>query len=222
MGVVLASALAIALQAEPRRTPDVPYEPTPGVVVQRMLELAAVGPRDVVYDLGCGDGRIVIAAVRDRRARRGVCIDIDPERIRESIANAQRARVANRIQFRTQDLFEADLRDATVVTLFLWPEVNLRLRPKLLAELAPGARVVSHMHDMGDWTPDAQETVHATGGPREVYLWRVPARPLRVPGPARELPCLHCPASVTPGRRPGGPLSPAASCPAAPADPAAP
>lgn len=181
MMLLLAALLAAGLQEPAPRALDVPYEPTPGKVVGRMLELAAVGPRDVVYDLGCGDGRIVIAAVKERRARRGVCIDIDPRRIRESVANAQRARVASRIQFRTQDLFDADLRDATVVMLFLWPEVNLRLRPKLLGELAPGTRIVSHMHDMGDWLPDAQVTVHATGGPRQVYLWRVPPRPVRVP-----------------------------------------
>jgi SAM-dependent methyltransferase len=151
---------------------DVPYEPSPAPVVDAMLQLANVTERDVVYDLGCGDGRIVIAAVKERGAR-GVCIDLDPERIRQSRDNARRAGVEERISFRTQDLFEADLEDATVVMLFLWPDVNLRLRPKLQRELAPGARVVSHYHHMGDWRADQLVHVSARGRSRPIYLWSV-------------------------------------------------
>lgn len=149
-----------------------PYEPSPPSVVAVMLELAAVSQRDVVYDLGCGDGRIVLAAVKERGAR-GVCVDIDPERIRESRENARRAGALDRVTFVNRDLFEVDLAPATVVMLFLWPEVNLRLRPKLLRELAPGTRVVSHYHDMGDWAPEQVVHVRANGRSRPVYLWRV-------------------------------------------------
>ena len=154
------------------REPDVPYEPSPHVVVSEMLKLAQPQPGEAVYDLGCGDGRIVIAAVRDYGAR-GVCIDIDPERIRDSRKNAEKAGVAHRIEFRTQDLFEADIRDADVVTLFLWPSVNLRLRPKLLAQLEPGARVVSYIHDMDDWRHDEKLELQLDGRQRPVYLWRI-------------------------------------------------
>lgn len=164
--------------AEPQlktRAPDVPYEPSPHHVVKAMLELAEVGPHDVVFDLGCGDGRVVIAAVKVYGAR-GVCIDIDPERIRESRENARHAGVADSITFNTQDLFEAELSEATVVALFLWPQVNLRLRPKLRRELQPGARIVSHMHDMGDWRASAHTTVFVEGQSRVIHRWDVPAR----------------------------------------------
>lgn len=153
-------------------TPDVSYEPSPPSVVAAMLELAGVNENDVVYDLGCGDGRIVIAAASERGAR-AVCVDIDPERIRESRENARRAGVEERVTFITRDLFEVDVAPATVVMLFLWPKVNLRLRPKLLRELAPGARVVSHYHDMGDWAPEQIVRVRAKGRSRPIYLWRV-------------------------------------------------
>jgi SAM-dependent methyltransferase len=149
---------------------DVPYWPSPPHVVAEMLQIAKVGPKDLVYDLGCGDGRIVIAAVRDHGAR-GVCIDIDPERIREAQQNAKAEGVDDRIEFRTQDLFEADLTGATVVTLYLWPEVNVRLRPKLQRELKPGTRTISYMHDMGDWKPDRTITVIDDGKQSSVYLW---------------------------------------------------
>jgi len=155
------------------RAPDVPYEPTPHPVVTEMLKLAQVGANDVVYDLGCGDGRIVIAAVK--HGTRGVCVDIDPQRIRESRANAQRSGVAERILFLNQDLFETDLGDATVVTLFLWPSVNLKLRPKLWRELKPGTRVVSYIHSMGDWAPREARNVEGAYGPRKLYLWIVAA-----------------------------------------------
>ena len=155
------------------RAPDVPYDPSPPHVVTAMLELANVRSDDVVYDLGCGDGRIVIAAVKQYGAR-GVCIDIDPRRIRESRANAEREGVSGSIRFVQQDLFEADISGASVVTLFLWPSVNLRLRPKLLRELQPEARVVSHMHSMGDWQPAGQVQVQVRGRPRSIYLWKIP------------------------------------------------
>jgi SAM-dependent methyltransferase len=162
-------APATALTAS--RAPDVPYEPTPQPVVTEMLALAQVGANDVVYDLGCGDGRIVIAAVK--LGARGVCVDIDPQRIRESRANAQSARVAERIVFLNQDLFETDISDATVVTLFLWRSVNLKLRPKLWRDLKPGTRVVSYIHSMGDWPPQETRNVEGARGPRKLYLWIV-------------------------------------------------
>src|SRR5882672_724768 len=128
------------------------YEPSPMEVAHAMLELAQVTSGDVVYDLGCGDGRIVIAAAV-RYGARGVCVDMDPQRIAESRENARRAGVEERIQFMTEDLFMTDLSGATVVTLFLSPEFNDRLRPKLRRELKPGARIVSHYHGMADWKP---------------------------------------------------------------------
>lgn len=158
----------------PARAPDVPYEPTPPKVMAEMLRLARVRGTDVVYDLGCGDGRIVIAAVKQSGAR-GVCVDIDPRRIAESRRNAEAAGVADRITFRTEDLFATRIEDATVVMLFLWPEINLRLRPRLLQELRPGTRIVSHWHDMGDWKPQKSVQVLASGRERPVYFWTIPA-----------------------------------------------
>jgi SAM-dependent methyltransferase len=156
-------------QVSPKRTPDVHWEPTPNETVAEMLKLAGVKKNDVVYDLGCGDGRIVIAAAKDFGAR-GVGIDIDPQRIAESLQNAKTAGVTHRVTFREEDLFEADIHEATVVTLFLWPSLNLKLRPKLLKDLKPGTRIVSYIHNMGDWKPEKQQTV----GHREIYLWTVP------------------------------------------------
>lgn len=156
------------------RAPDVRYEPTPQHVVAEMLRLAQVGANDIVYDLGCGDGRIVIAAVKQHGAR-GVCVDIDPQRIRESRANAESAGASQRIQFLNQDLFNTNIADATVVTLFLSPSVNLKLRPKLWRELKPGTRVVSYVHGMGDWTPQETLTVKGDHGPRKVFIWIAPA-----------------------------------------------
>jgi SAM-dependent methyltransferase len=159
------------MAARPLREPDVRYEPTPQPVVREMLRLAGVGPADLVYDLGSGDGRIPITAAAEFGAR-GVGIDIDPRRIREAEANARAAGVTDRVRFRNEDLFEADFRDATVVTLFLSADVNLRLRPRLLRELAPGTRVVSYWHDMGDWAP-----LRTVRTPRaNIYLWHIPPR----------------------------------------------
>jgi SAM-dependent methyltransferase len=157
------------------RAPDVRYEPTPQPVVRAMLRLAGVGPNDLVYDLGSGDGRIPITAARDFGAK-GVGIDIDPRRIREGEANARAAGVTDRVHFRNEDLFQADFHDATVVTLFLYPDLNLKLRPRLLRELAPGTRVVSYYHDMGDWPPLRTEAMPEAN----IYLWRIPSA-----GPSR-------------------------------------
>jgi ribosomal protein L11 methylase PrmA len=144
------------------------------LIVAEMLKLGMVGAGDIVYDLGCGDGRIVIAAAR--LGARGACVDIDPLRIRESRANAERAGVADRIRFLNESLFETDIRDATLVTLFLWPSVNEELRPKLWRDLKPGARVVSYIHSMGDWRPREAVNVESAHGPRKVFLWVISER----------------------------------------------
>lgn len=158
------------------RRPDVPFVPTAEAVVERMLKMAKVGKNDVVYDLGSGDGRIVITAVRRYGAARGVGIDIDPERIAEARENAQKAGVADRVRFIQGDLFQADLREATVVTMYLLQDVNLKLRPKLLSELRPGTRIVSHNYHMGDWEPKEKATVPVDGIDHTVYLWVIPPR----------------------------------------------
>jgi SAM-dependent methyltransferase len=170
--ILFLSPLTAQTKREPKRTPDIHWEPTTDPVVTAMLKLASTKKSDVVYDLGCGDGRIVIAAAKEFGAR-GVGIDIDPQRIDESNANAKKAGVSGMVTFREEDLFEANISDATVVTLFLWPSVNLKLRPKLLAELKPGTRVVSHSHDMGDWKPEKAEVVEGA----RLYLWVIPPRP---------------------------------------------
>ena len=152
---------------------EVPYVQTPIEVVSEMLRLAGVNGNDVVYDLGSGDGRLVIAAARDFGAR-GVGIEIDPQLVAQSAESARRAGVGDRVRFSAGDLFEADLSDATVVTLYLSPELNLRLRPKLLRELRPGSRIVSHDFNMGDWPPS--QTIHVASRDRmsNVFLWIVP------------------------------------------------
>jgi SAM-dependent methyltransferase len=155
--------------ARPARAPDVVFIPTPERVVEAMLDLARVGKGDVVYDLGCGDGRIVVAAAR-RGARKAVGIDIDPQRVAEARENVRRAGVGDRAEIREGDLFEAEFSDATVVMLYLLPELNLRLRPRLLA-LRPGTRVVSHSFEMGEWKPDASRVVDG----KSIYVWTVPA-----------------------------------------------
>jgi SAM-dependent methyltransferase len=138
-----------------------------------MLRLARTTPADVVFDLGCGDGRIVIMAA-SRFGARGVCVDIDPARIADARANALAAGVADRIRFLNEDLLATDLGGATVVTLYLSNELNLALRPKLRRELPAGARVVSHWHAMGDWRPQAAIGVPSEWGERFLYLWTIP------------------------------------------------
>lgn len=171
-GLVLACSACLAAQPAPVRPPDVRYEPSSPEIVKRMLELASVRQGDVLYDLGCGDGRIVVAAAKTYGIR-AVGIDIDPQRIAEANANAKAAGVTRLARFRIGDLFESDVREATVVTLYLWPWINLKLRPILLKQLKPGARIVSHYHDMGDWPPEKQIEVEG----HRIYLWTVPAQP---------------------------------------------
>ena len=173
LALVTVGALTVALAQEPQQKKklDVPYVPTPQSVVDAMLKLAAVTKNDVVYDLGCGDGRIVITAAKNHGAR-GIGIDIDPERIKEANANAQKAGVSDRVKFVEQDLFQTDFKEASVVTLYLLPDINLKLRPKLQSELKPGTRIVSHAFDMGDWQPEKTENVEG----RTIYLWTIPAK----------------------------------------------
>ena len=171
---LLTFALALAGCAGAfQAAPEVRYEPTPTDVVEIMLELAQVRGDDVVADLGCGDGRLVIEAAR-RHGARGLCVDIDPKRIAEARRNAAAAGVAERVTFLNQDLFGTELRGVSVVMLFLSPRFNLQLRPKLERELASGARVVSHWHDMGDWPPSRTVRVTSDGRERSVYLWVIP------------------------------------------------
>jgi SAM-dependent methyltransferase len=175
---VLAVAVPSALQELPWpqfRGYDVPFVPTPPEVVDEMLRLADLKAGDVLYDLGCGDGRIVIAAAK-RFGIRAVGIDIDPVRISESNTNAAAAGVTGKVRFIEKNLFEADFRDATVVTMYLLTSVNLRLRPKLLAELKPGTRLVSHTFDMGEWRPDKSSLIATMyDDQRAVHFWVVPA-----------------------------------------------
>ena len=155
------------------------FEPTPMPIVRAMLALAKVGPPDVVYDFGSGDGRIPMTAAKDYGAR-GVGVEIDPARIAEARATAKQAGLADHVQFLEGNMFEADGSGATVVTLFLHPEPNMKLRPTLLAQLKPGARIVSYLWDMGDWKPDAEQRLENR---RRIYLWRVPERNARERAP---------------------------------------
>jgi predicted O-methyltransferase YrrM len=172
---VAASPISQASPEASRPKLDVPYVPTPESVVAKMLELAKVNKNDVVYDLGSGDGRIVITAAQKHGAR-GVGYDIDPQRIKEANANAQTAGVTDRVRFVLGDLFQADLSEASVVTLYLLPEINLKLRPKLLKELKPGTRIVSHNYGLGDWDPIRTETVETGTGEHLVFYWVVPPK----------------------------------------------
>jgi SAM-dependent methyltransferase len=150
-----------------------PYVPTPAEVVDRMLAFAKVGPKDVLYDLGCGDGRIVIAAAKKYGAR-GVGVDIDPQRINESIANARKAGVEKLVTFSLEDAMKTDVSKATVVTLYLLSFANVQLRPILQKQLKPGARIVSHNFGMGDWEPhEIDSFTDSNGGTRTLYLWRI-------------------------------------------------
>lgn len=158
-----------AQQSEVR--PDVIFVPTPQPVVDAMLKMANVRKGDILYDLGSGDGRIPITAAR-RFGVQGVGIDIDPERIAEANASAREAGVTHLVTFRNEDLFSADFSRASVVTLYLLESLNAKLRPKLLAELKPGTRIVSHAFTMGDWVPEKQQTIDGS----TIYMWTVPAR----------------------------------------------
>jgi ribosomal protein L11 methylase PrmA len=163
--------LAQAQPRKPAQQPDVIYVPTPHEVVDDMLRLANVGKSDILYDLGSGDGRIAIAAAK-KFGIRAVGIDIDPERIREANDNARRAGVTHLVEFRQEDLFKAEFREATVITLYLLPDLNVKLRPRLLDELKPGTRIVSHQFDMGTWKPEKR--LESNG--RVVYFWTIPTK----------------------------------------------
>ena len=170
--LVAAAAMPAAGHAAQDGRSLAPFVPTPNDVVNRMLTLAGVTENDVVYDLGCGDGRIVIAAARDFGAR-GVGVDIDPQRIAEANANAEQAGVQHLVEFIEQDAMESDVSDATVVTLYLLSSSNARLRPILTRQLRSGARIVSHAFSMGDWDPDRVDRFEdARGSTRTLYLWR--------------------------------------------------
>lgn len=168
----LAAAAQPARNVPPHLFKDVPYVPTPQPAVEHMLRMAGAGPQDVVFDLGSGDGRIVVTAVQKFGVRRAVGVDIDPQRIAESLENARRAGVSDRTEFQQKDLRDADFRAATVLTMYLLPNINMMLKPRLLTELKPGTRVVSHQFTLGDWAPDEQAEVEG----RMLYRWTVPAK----------------------------------------------
>jgi precorrin-6B methylase 2 len=165
-----AVAQSPAPQSAPARTPDVIYVPTPPEVVSAMLDLAELKDGDVLYDLGSGDGRIPVAAVKRNRVK-ATGIDIDPERIAEARANAKAQGVSDKVTFKQDDIFTTDFSDASVVTLYLLDSLNEKLRPRLM-RLRPGTRIVSHAFRMGDWEPEAERDIDG----RRIYLWRVPAR----------------------------------------------
>src|SRR5688500_9476254 len=177
--IALAAALVLAVpgpvlaqaKKKPSRGPDVIFVPTPQEVVEDMLRLANVKKGDVLYDLGSGDGRIAITAAK-KYGIKATGIDIDPERIREATENARKAGVTDLVQFRQEDLFKANFKDATVVTLYLLPDLNVKLRPKLWNELKPGTRIVSHQFEMGKWKPEKK--LESNG--RTIYFWTVPPK----------------------------------------------
>jgi SAM-dependent methyltransferase len=168
----LLSASSASAQRPALPTPDIHYVPTSNGVAEAMLKLAHTTPADVVYDLGSGDGRIVIAAAKKFGAR-GVGVEIDAELIKNATKNATKAGVSGKVSFRQEDLFKTDLSDATVVTLYLSNSINMRLRGILEKQLKPGARVVSHRFAMGDWKPEAEQHLEGTS----IYLWTIPGRP---------------------------------------------
>lgn len=162
---------ALAQAAAPSRRPDVIFVPTPEAVVEAMLQVAGVTKNDIVYDLGCGDGRIPVTAAKKYGAK-GVCFDIDPERIKEANENVAKNNVGHLVKVVHADLFEQDLSGATVITLYLLPSLNVKLMPKLMKELKPGTRIVSHAFDMGSWKPEKELDVDG----RKVYFWTIPKR----------------------------------------------
>jgi len=174
LGVFILFIVFFVFIAEAFGQYDVRYEPTSYEIVDQMLELANVTGNDILYDLGCGDGRIVITAAK-RFGTRGIGIDIDPVRIKESRENAIKAEVTGSVRFIQQNLFEADISEATVVMLYLLPSVNLRLRPKLFHDLKPGTRIVSHEHYMDEWLPDRKLELESGGRIHDVYFWILPA-----------------------------------------------
>jgi ribosomal protein L11 methylase PrmA len=159
------------MSAAGAQQPDVVFVPTPQEAVDKMLEIANVGKGDVLYDLGSGDGRIPVTAAK-RFGIRAVGIDIDPRRIAEANENARKNGVTKLVTFKQEDLFKTKFSDASVVTLYLLPDLNVKLRPRLLAELKPGTRIVSHQFDMGTWQPERKLEL----GSRTIYLWTVPQR----------------------------------------------
>jgi ribosomal protein L11 methylase PrmA len=169
LGVLAALPFAGAQNPEDKVTCRIVYVPTDQAVVDKMLEMAKVKKDDIVFDLGCGDGRIVCSAAKKYGAR-GIGIDIDPARIKEANENAKTANVTRLVTFRQEDLFLAGWKEASVITLYLLPELNLKLRPRLWAELKPGTRIVSHAFDMGDWKPEKK--LESNG--RTVYFWTIP------------------------------------------------
>lgn len=180
VGALVTSAIVLSQSPKPRREPDVPFVPSTEQAVKAMLKLGEVNKTDILYDLGCGDGRIVIAAAKEAGAH-GVGIDINPVRIAEAKENAKKAGVEHLVRFEENDLFEADIHEATVVTLFLLPNINLKLRPKLLAELKPGTRIISNTFDMGDWKPEKEYTLEDSNEEdtylsHKFYLWTVPPK----------------------------------------------
>jgi SAM-dependent methyltransferase len=181
LSMAMATAQTATQPAKQPRAPDVPYVPTTEKAVQEMLKLANVQKSDTLYDLGCGDGRIVIAAAKTYGAH-GVGIDINPERIKEARENAKKEGVEHLVRFEENDLFVADFKPATVVTLFLLSSVNMKLRPRLMADLKPGTRVVSNTFDMGDWKPEKEAFVGDSNGEeysglsQRLYLWTIPPK----------------------------------------------
>lgn len=168
MAIAIVFITVATVSAQDRPQLDVPYVPTNQKVVQAMLELAQVNGDDILYDLGCGDGRIVVTAA-SRYGTKGTGVDIDPQRIKEANENAEKANVTDKVTFIQGNLFEQDISDATVVTLYLLPDVNLKLKPELL-KLKPGTRIVSHAFDMGDWKPE--KTIRVEGS--TIHYWVVP------------------------------------------------
>jgi len=172
--LLLALLLSVGLvnAQAPSRSPDVIYVPTPQEVVDAMLKMADVKTGDVVYDLGSGDGRIPITAVEKFGARSAVGIDIDPQRIKDANANLAKSKAGDKVKFLNQDLFTTNISEASVVTLYLLDSLNEKLRPKLLSELKPGTRIVSHAFRMGDWQPEKSQTIDG----RNIYFWTIPAK----------------------------------------------